>query len=262
MGTSGEIQNDLINAVAEVLNYSIKKEINNTKFVAVMVEETTDCSNTAQLSFVLRYVTDIGVKERFLKFEDVTGKKQAHDLAASVLEVLCSYDCKTKLVAQCYDGDAVMASGLNGVQARVKDDTPQALFVHCYAHTLNLVMSQGASTIKDCKIFVANLGGLSAFFTRSPKHTKLLDEFCERRLPRVSQLRWNFNSRLVGMVHDKRAELVKLFQHILDHAEDFDRETVHCASGHLSQLKSFDFWVFSTFWTSLMCSSEYCKIRA
>ncbi len=243
-GTSGKIQNDLINSVAEVLNDAIKKEINNTKFIAVMVDETTDFSNSAQLSFILRYVTDMGVKERFLKFEDVTEKKGAHDLAASVLEVLDSYDCKTKLVAQCYDGAAVIASGLNCVQARVKEVIPQALFVHCYAHTLNLVMSQGASKIKDCKIFFANLGGLSAFFTRSPKHTKLLDEFCERWLPRVSQVRWNFNSRLVGTVHDKRAELVTLFQHILDHAEDFDRDTVHCASGHLSQLKSFDFCFF------------------
>ncbi len=33
-------------------------------------------------------------------------------------------------------------------------------------------------------------------------------------------------------VHEKRAELVELFQHILDHAEVFNRETVHCASGH------------------------------
>ncbi len=57
-------------------------------------------------------------------------------------------------------------------------------------------------------------------------------------------MRWNFNSRLVGTVHDKRAELVTLFQHILDHAEDFDHDTVHCASGHLSQLKSFDFCFF------------------
>ncbi|TDH05594.1 hypothetical protein EPR50_G00124020 [Perca flavescens] len=100
-GTSGKIQNDIINAVAEVLDDAIKKEINNTKFVAVMVDETTGFSNTAQLSFVLRYVTDTGVKERFLKFEDVTERKRAHDLAASVLEVLGSYDCKTKLVAQC-----------------------------------------------------------------------------------------------------------------------------------------------------------------
>ena len=244
-GTSGRIQNDLINAVAEVLDDAIKKEIGQARFVAIMVDETSDLSNMAQLSYVLRYVTeDKGVKERFLKFEDVTTKKRASDLALLIIEVLESYDCKTKLVAQCYDGAAVMASGLNGVQALIKKTVPQSLFVHCYAHTLNLVMSQGASKIKDCKIFFANLGGLSAFFTRSPKRTKLLDDFCARRLPRVSNIRWNFNSRLVCTVHEKRADLVQLFQHILDHAEDFDRETVHCASGHLSHVKSFEFFFF------------------
>ncbi len=164
--------------------------------MAIMVDETSDLSNSAQLSYVLRYVTeDKGVKERFLKFEDVTDKKRANDLAALIIQILESYDCKTKLVAQCYNGAAVMASGLNRVQALVTETIPQALFVHCYTHTLNLVMSQGASKIKDCKIFFANLGGLSAFFTRSPKRTKLLDDFCARRLPRVSNVRWNFNSR-------------------------------------------------------------------
>lgn len=240
----GKIQNDLRNAVAEVMNHHIKDEIKQSKFVAIMVDEVTDLNNTVQLSFVLRYVTELGVKERFLKLEDITDKKPSHDVARLVLDVLESYDCKSKLVAQCYDGAVVMASGLNGVQAAVKDAVPQALFVHCYAHTLTTVMSQGASKIKECKIFFANLCGLSAFFTRSPKRTKLLDEFCQRQPPHMAQVRWNSNARLVCTVHSKRVELVELFQHILDHAEDFDSDTVHCASGHLSHLKSFDFCFF------------------
>jgi hypothetical protein len=59
--------------------------------------------------------------------------------------MLASYNCKTKLVAQCYDGAVVMPSGLNSVQARVKEEIPQAIFVHCYAYTLNLVLSQGTA---------------------------------------------------------------------------------------------------------------------
>ncbi|KAK0133570.1 hypothetical protein N1851_030895 [Merluccius polli] len=46
-GTSGKIQNDIINAVADVLNDAIKKEIDQTKFVAVMVDETTDQHSSA-----------------------------------------------------------------------------------------------------------------------------------------------------------------------------------------------------------------------
>ena len=68
------------------------------------------------------------MKERFLKFEDDTTKKRASDLALLIIEVLESYDCKTKLVAQRYDGAAVMASGLNGVQALIKKNRPAVSF--------------------------------------------------------------------------------------------------------------------------------------
>lgn len=89
-GTSGKIQNDLINANAEVMGAEIKREINKAPFVAVMVDETTNVSNAAQLSLVLRYVTDTGVKER------------ANDIAALIVRFLEEYECLDKVVAQCF----------------------------------------------------------------------------------------------------------------------------------------------------------------
>ncbi|KAK1874902.1 Zinc finger MYM-type protein 1 [Dissostichus eleginoides] len=154
-GTSGKIQNDLIYAIAEVFGEEIKMEIKKAPFVAVMVDETTDVGNVAQLSVVLRYVTDTGVKERFVRFEDVTSGKRADDIAALIFRFLEEYECSLdKVVAQCYDGAAVMASGLNGVQAKVKERAPMALFIHCYAHRLNLVLTQGASKLKECKLLL------------------------------------------------------------------------------------------------------------
>ena len=121
IGTSSQIQNDLISAVADVLNDAIKEEINKTPFVSLMMDETSDVSNAAQLSLVLRYVTDSGIKERFIKMVDVSGNKRAADLATLAFEFLEEYGCTDKLIAQCYDGAPVMASGLNGVQAKVKE---------------------------------------------------------------------------------------------------------------------------------------------
>lgn len=57
-----------------------------------------------------------------------------------------------------------MADHLNGVQAKVKEKIPEALFVHCYSHKLNLVLSQTASIIRECKIFIASLNGLCKIF--------------------------------------------------------------------------------------------------
>ncbi|KAJ4939297.1 hypothetical protein JOQ06_028747 [Pogonophryne albipinna] len=104
---------------------SMKEELRKAPFVAVMLDETTDISNVAQMSYVLRYVTDDGIKERFFKYEDVTEDKRAEAIATRLLEFLRESGCIAKVVAQCYDGAAIMASGLNGVQAKVKETIPQ-----------------------------------------------------------------------------------------------------------------------------------------
>ncbi|CAM4596457.1 unnamed protein product [Leuciscus chuanchicus] len=100
-GTSGTIQNDLINAIAEVMGEEIKREIKKAPFVAVMVDETTDASNAAQLALVLRYVTDTGVKERFVKFEDVTSGKRADDIAALISKTLDVQFCLARVNEFC-----------------------------------------------------------------------------------------------------------------------------------------------------------------
>ncbi|CAJ1066433.1 zinc finger MYM-type protein 1-like isoform X1 [Xyrichtys novacula] len=91
----------------------IRREVNKAPFVSVMVDETTDASNAAQLALVLRYVTDTGVKERFVRFEDVTSGKRADDIAGLIIRFLVENECLGKVVAQCFDGAAVMSSGRN-----------------------------------------------------------------------------------------------------------------------------------------------------
>lgn len=124
---------------------AMRERVRNTAFVSVMVDETTDVSNIAKMLYVLRYTTDGGVKERFFQFGDVSGKKHTEAIAGQVLEFLEDCACTRKVIAQCHDGAAVTASGLNGVQAKIKEKIPQALFVDCYARSLNLVMSQSAA---------------------------------------------------------------------------------------------------------------------
>ncbi|XP_049573527.1 zinc finger MYM-type protein 1 isoform X1 [Syngnathus scovelli] len=237
-GTSDIIQNDLIAAIAEVMAQEIRREVNNAPFVSLMVDETTDASNAAaQLALVLRYVTDTGVKERFVRFEDVTS-----DNAGLIIRFLLENECLGKVVAQCFDGAAaVMSSGLNGVQAKVKERAPLALFIHCYAHRLSLVLTQGASTLQECKIFFAHLNGLAAFFSRSPRRTQLLDEICQRRLPRVAPTHWHDTSRVVNTVFEKRDALKELFDHILEHHGEYDEDSVRCADGLKARLDDFEF---------------------
>lgn len=78
--TSSNIQNDLIEGVGKFLYDSIKREIEEAKFVAIIPDELTDIRNLSQLSTIIRYFKDRTVKERFIGFENVTGSRTADAL--------------------------------------------------------------------------------------------------------------------------------------------------------------------------------------
>ncbi|XP_054626214.1 zinc finger MYM-type protein 1-like [Dunckerocampus dactyliophorus] len=241
-GASGKIQNDLVNAIGEVMRDEIRKEVREAPFVAVMVDEATDASNSAaQLALVLRYVTAAGVKERFVTYEDVPSGRRADDVAALIVCFLEKYECLHKAVAQSFDGTTAVSSGLNGVQAKIKEKAPLALFIHCYAHRLNLVLTQGVSKLKECKIFFAHLSELAAFFSRSPKRAQLLDDICQLCLPRTAPTRWQHTSRLVSTVFERRDALKEVFNHILEHHDEYDEDSVRSADGFHARLDNFDF---------------------
>jgi hypothetical protein len=68
---------------------------------------------------------------------------------------------------------------------------PSALFIHCYAHQLNLVLLHGAKTIQPVKMFMCNLTMFHTFFSPSTKISELLREQ-GFKLPNHSDTRWNF----------------------------------------------------------------------
>lgn len=242
---SNTIQNDLIEAVGDVIRNDIKKEVRAAPFVAVEVDETTDGTNQAQISVILRYVakTEAGcqVKEAFLGFDDVSEDRSAPAVAEYVLGVLDKYDCVEKLIAQTYDGAAVMAPELNDVQAKIKEKVPEAMFTHCYAHKLNLVLLDSAKRIPECRMFFKAAQGLSSFFSKSTKRTNLLDDVVNRHLPRAAPTRWSSNSRLlqglqqqpaVPTISKHHGDLRASFQVILQNPDSWDNDTLMLAAGY------------------------------
>ena len=235
-GLSNRIQNDLIEAVGDVIRNDIKKEINAAPFVAVEVDETTDVTNKAQISVILRYVATsevaCEVKEAFLGFDDVSDDRRAAAIAEYVFGVLEKYDCVRKLVAQTYDGASVMASELNGVLAKIKERVPEAMFTHCYAHKLNLVLSHSAKCMPECRTFFKTVEGLGTFFSKSTKRTHLMDEVVKRRLPRAAPTRWSSNSRLVQSISMYQTDLRAVFRTMSENPDNWDNDTLMMATGY------------------------------
>lgn len=59
-GTSGGIQNEIIECVQEQIMQKIKQEVSEAEFVSLMVDESTDAARMSQLSCALRYVKSDG----------------------------------------------------------------------------------------------------------------------------------------------------------------------------------------------------------
>lgn len=99
---------------------------------------------------VRHYVNVRGtICERFLGFHNVSADRDAQTLWEVLMKVIQKYNPEGKLICKTYDAASCMSGQRGGVRALVKAQCPHALFVHCYAHRLNLVLAQGTENIQD-----------------------------------------------------------------------------------------------------------------
>ncbi|CAH1100886.1 unnamed protein product [Psylliodes chrysocephalus] len=217
--TSNRIQNELIKCTADVEMDHIKSEIKKAPFVSITLDETIDVANLSQLSIVVRYVLDGIPQERLLGLLDITSERTADTMLKIVCDIISGLECGSKLVAQSYDGAAVIAGHLGGLQSKVKEKYKHAVFVDCIAHRLNLVLSRSMDNIKVCKVFFLTISSLVTFFSKSSKTTRALDIHVQKRFPKVAPTRWNYNGRLVQTVFQYRDALIHFFHDVWDNKE-------------------------------------------
>lgn len=250
-GISKEIQNDLLDCMLEVCRKIILEEIRESPYLAIMADETTDVSSKSQLVVILRYSRNGEPVERFWTYI-VPDKLDAENLTRAICNVLDPIleNCPNKLIAQSYDGAAVMSGQRNGVQARIKAKYPYAHFIHCYAHQLNLIMSKAASENYQVRVFFGNLQEIPAFFKNSPQRVAILNEVVRRKIPHGAPTRWNFNIRMVNVVFEHRDSLIECMEEI---EESFNNQTV-CSTAstvrRILQDAKFVFWL--TFFHHIM----------
>jgi len=118
----------------------ILKEINEAKIFSILLHETTDVSHSEQVLFVVRFVHDIQINERFIQLchvKSTTGK----DLEEVVLTLWSENGLNAENIrGQGYDCPFNMSASYKGLQARIQSQNEKAPYGHCHTHYLNLVL--------------------------------------------------------------------------------------------------------------------------
>lgn len=136
-----------------------------------------------------------------------------------------------KLVAQSYDGAAVMSGDKSGVQTLVRQRFPKAGFIHCRAHVLNLVLLHSCVNNKKSSRFFNTLSPLASFFSQSPKRCEKLKEYMETKIPNVCKTKWSYSSRMIKIVDLNYCAINECLGEIYLGNSVFDAETYTTARG-------------------------------
>ena len=243
-GTSKEIQNDLLDCMLEVCHEEIKQEIKKSSCVAIIADETTDISAVTQLVIVFRYTLDGEAIERFWNYVNIV-KCDAESISTNIFNVIDPLleETPNKLIAQSYDGAAVMSGQHSGVQVRIKEKYKFAHFIHCYAHQLNLIMAKAASFNSKVRIFFGNLHDIPGFFNNSPQRVEVLNRIVKRKIPQGATTRWNFNIRTVNVVFENLDSLIECMEEIEENFAHSKTSSSASSIRRMLQDSVFIFWL-------------------
>ena len=176
--------------------------------------------------------------------------------------------CKAKewscrIRGQGYDGASSMASAARGVQARIKEVSPKAVYVHCNSHVLNLVIARSCDLVA-VKSMIDKLKSVCTFFYNSPKRTQALKaivkakyKMSDRRkvLLDLCQTPWSARQEAYTHFYQAYVPLVEVFEvmcHGFHHDKyeeistlyaDLDSKTKSDAGSLLHAITDFSFLV-------------------
>ena len=154
----------------------ILAEVCTALWFSIIIGEATDVVHNEQMSVSVRWVDNC-----YDVYERTLGLIQLPNTAAETIfratkDVLirCALPIN-QCRGQAYDGAANMSDIRKGVQALLKKEVQQALYVHCLTHSLNLCLkdvTNNCELIRDVMSFIYELAQL---FKLSPKRLTLFN---------------------------------------------------------------------------------------
>ncbi|XP_042407253.1 zinc finger MYM-type protein 1-like [Zingiber officinale] len=160
-----KIQKQLVNACAVETTNAILADLGDRWFT-LLLDEARDCSVKEQMTVVIRYVNKHGeVIERFIAVVHVATTTAAC-LKEAIDSLFAMYGLSVaRLRGQGYDDASNMFGEFNDLKSLIMNENPYALYVHCFAHQLQLVVvavAQANQYVCDFMRIVGSIENTSA----------------------------------------------------------------------------------------------------
>ncbi|XP_029086538.1 zinc finger MYM-type protein 1 isoform X4 [Monodon monoceros] len=224
---STQIQNDIIEIIKTEMLQDIVNEINVSSAFSIICDETTDNTTKGQFSICVRYPQKtskaILIKERFLGFidvEEMTGTNLHRSIKTYLQQIGVDLD---KIRGQAYDSTSNWRGKFNKIAAEFKKEEPRALYLHCYAHFLDLAVIRFCKEVKELRSALNTLsslfntihGEMSVNFQNIYKLSQ--NKTCKKH---TSQSCWTVHDRTLLSVIEGLPEVIETLEVLSSHSSN------------------------------------------
>lgn len=249
-----DFQNQIISLLADSVVKSLLSKINSCPFYSIIVDTTQDLAKVDQMSIVIRHITlsetptsgnEIKINESFLGFWELRDQSSEgyETQILSTLEKL-GIDIE-KCRGQGYDGASTMSGQYTGLQQRIKAKVPNAEYVHCASHSMNLVINDSVSHVPEIAQFFDIVQRVYVFFSESLPRWQGLNESVmdddtikNLTLKKLCPTRWSSrNNCLIALKNDFKSVMKCLTEIILHDAKKKVRDEALSIRNHLDNFQ-------------------------
>lgn len=219
------IQRRISNMATDVRDQVIEK-VKKSSFISLQFDESTDIAGCAQFVAFVRFESNEILMEEILFCKTLpknTTGQCLHDMFLEATQDM-NIDWAQKCIAICSDGAKAMTGAKSGFIARLKEQMPNASWMHCFLHRQALAsktLPQEYSQVLNIIINIVNSIKGKALQTR------LFRVICEDmgaqhcNLLYHTEVRWLSKGKVLTRVMELRAELLVYLQQAKSHYSEF-----------------------------------------